>query len=109
MTDTELQRLKCYIVSKQHQLILNGYYGISCNEELLNQELDQALHIYYWYTMCPTDDCGITDFLKSKVNTCKLPMIKCPPLYVVNCNSIFISDSDNPTPPCNTITIQWLQ
>lgn len=106
MSDIELQRLKCYIVSKQHQLILNGHYGIKCNEELAKAELEQALHIYYWYTICPEEHCEITDFLKSKINTCILPMIKCPPTYVVNCNSIFISDSDSPTLPCNSITIQ---
>ena len=106
MTGTELQKLKCYIVSKQHQLILNGYYGIHCNEEQLKSDIEQALNIYYWYTICPAEHCDITDFLKSKINTCKLPMVNCPPVHVLNCNAIYITDITTPTTPCNSITIQ---
>lgn len=106
MTDTELQKLKCFLVWNQQQLLLSKYYGISCDETSLNSDLEEALNFYYWYTTCPEEHCEITDYLKSKINTCKLPFTDCPDIVTLNCNSIGITDLDSPNFPCNSITIQ---
>ena len=106
MTEQELQRLKCYIVHKQYELLKVAYYGISCDKETLNADLNEALHIYYWYTTCPEEHCEITDFIKAKVNTCQLPFTDCPDTILIDCNALFIQDLNPISIPCNNITIQ---
>lgn len=109
MTNQELQKLKCYIVSKQHDIVILNHYGVECDRTEMEEDLNAALHLYYSYIICPTESCELDLLIQRKINTCVLPLVPCTATTTLNCNAISIDDSDIPTPPCNTLTIQWLQ
>lgn len=109
MTNSELQKLKCYIVAKQHDIVLLNMYGVECDRSELEGNLNAALHLYYAYSICPAESCELDLFLQNEVSSCTPALIGCSSTTTLNCNALSLDDSDIPTLPCSTLTIQWLQ